>query len=375
MMLRFGAFMAPFHALGEDPTAALRRDLDLVDWLDELGFDEVWIGEHHSGGWCPVNSPELFLAAASERTRRIRLGTGVVNLPYHHPFTVAGRAVQLDHQSRGRFMLGVGAGVTPADASMLGIAASDQRRRQEESLEAIVRLLCDDEPVTMKTDWFELNEARLHLRPYTRPCFDVAVASSGSERAMRLAGRHGIGALSFGGRPGMSEEVSLSSQWAAAEAEAGRCGTSVSRDRWRIAIGVHLADTRQEALDQARVGMGRWLREYLVGTLGSTSDLPEGREPEAAVEAGTAIIGSVEDAIEAVRRLQDESGGFGTLVVNVSDWASHEHTKHSFELIARFVVPALAGSTDRLARSQAWAAEGRQDFRAQARAAKLAAKG
>ena len=97
--LKFGAFLAPHHPIGEHPTLQLRRDLDLAEHLDKLGYDEFWCGEHHSTGWEMIASPEMFLAAAGERTHRIKLGTGVVSLPYHHPFNVAQRIVQLDHMT------------------------------------------------------------------------------------------------------------------------------------------------------------------------------------------------------------------------------------------------------------------------------------
>ena len=96
-----------------EPTLALERDLELLQWLDQLGFDEAWIGEHHSAGWETIASPEVFMATAAERTRNLRLGTGVVSLPYHHPYMVANRMVLLDHLTRGRVMLGVGPGAWP----------------------------------------------------------------------------------------------------------------------------------------------------------------------------------------------------------------------------------------------------------------------
>lgn len=373
MSLTFGAFVPPFHALGEDPTASMHRDLDLFSWLDELGFAEAWVGEHHSGGWSPVCAPEVFLAAAAERTHRIKLGTGVVSLPYHNPFTTAGRVVQLDHQSRGRVMMGVGAGVSPADAAMMGIAAVDQRRMMTESIETILQLL-DGQRVTRKTDWFQLNEAALHLLPYQRPRFDVAVASAGSERGMRLAGRLGVSSLTFAGRPGMVEPP-LSSLWAAAEDEAAQHGNQMHRENWRVAICTHVAETREEAYAQVRRGMGTWFRDYVLGTMGAAAKLPEGREVEVAVETGTAIIGSPEDAIAGITRLLEESGGFGTLLVNVQDWATHRQVKESFELIARQVAPHFSGSTESLRAAQQWVAERRGDFAAQAReAATLASK-
>jgi limonene 1,2-monooxygenase len=100
--MKFGIFMAPFHRINENPTLALERDLELVQWLDTLGFDEVWVGEHHSAGWETISCPEIFIGIAADRTRHIKLGTGVISLPYHHPFMVANRMVLLDHLTRGR---------------------------------------------------------------------------------------------------------------------------------------------------------------------------------------------------------------------------------------------------------------------------------
>ena len=189
--LTFGIFLAPFHRVGENPTLAMARDMELIEWIDELGFDEAWIGEHHSAGWETIASPEVFIGAAIERTRYIRLGSGVTSLPYHHPLMVANRFVQLDHMSRGRTMLGCGPGALPSDAYMMGIEPSTQRPRMEEALAAIMALLKCEEPVTMKTDWFELKEARLHLAPYTYPHFPIACASTITPSGMIAAGKHG----------------------------------------------------------------------------------------------------------------------------------------------------------------------------------------
>ena len=176
--LKFGIFLAPFHRLGENPTLAMARDVELLEWLDYLGYDEAWIGEHHSAGWEIIASPELIIAAAAERTKHIKLGSGVTSLPYHNPLLVAQRFVQLDHMTRGRVMLGCGPGALTSDAYMLGIEPSTQRPRMEEALGVILELLRCEEPVTRKTDWFELRDARLHLAPWSDPRFDIAVAST-----------------------------------------------------------------------------------------------------------------------------------------------------------------------------------------------------
>src|SRR6202453_5026373 len=196
--LRSGIFLAPFHALNENPILALERDMELLQHLDALNYSEAWIGEHHSGGFEIISSPEVFIAAAAERTRHIRLGTGVVSLPYHNPFIVADRMVQLDYQTRGRAMLGVGPGSLVHDAKKIGIDPGDQRRMMNEALDVIVALL-NGESVTEKTDWFDLHDAVLQLPPYTRPRMEMAVAAARSPAGALAAGRHGIGMRPIGG--------------------------------------------------------------------------------------------------------------------------------------------------------------------------------
>src|ERR1700688_935638 len=170
--LRSGIFLAPFHSLAENPILALERDMELLQHLDALNYSEAWIGEHHSGGFEIIGCPEVFIAAAAERTRHIRLGTGVVSLPYHNPFILADRMVQLDYQTRGRAMFGVGPGALVHDAKKIGIDPADQRRMMYESFDVIVRLL-NGEIVSRRTDWFNITDAQLQLRPYTRPTMEL----------------------------------------------------------------------------------------------------------------------------------------------------------------------------------------------------------
>ena len=241
--LRFGIFMAPFHPVGQNPTLALERDLDLVVHLDKIGFHEAWFGEHHSAGYEIIASPELFIATAAERTRHIRLGTGVVSLPYHHPFMVAQRIVQLDHLTRGRVMLGVGPGALPSDAFMLGIDPAVQRDRMEESLEVILELLRTDEPVTRETEWFTLRDARLHLRPYTQPHPEVAVAAMISPSGPRAAGKYGCSLLSIGATQRAGIDL-LGQNWQVMEDRCAEFGTVADRQAWRLVSQVHIAETK-----------------------------------------------------------------------------------------------------------------------------------
>jgi limonene 1,2-monooxygenase len=347
--LSFGAFMGPFHPVGENPTLALERDLELIEWLDKLGYDEAWVGEHHSGGWETISSPEVFLAMAAERTRHIRLGTGVVSLPYHHPFMVASRMVLLDHLSRGRVMMGVGPGALPSDAAMLGIDPSTTRARMDESLGVILRLFNEIDPITVKSDWFELHNARLQIRPYSRPHMPIAVTAVASPAGMQAAGKHGTGVLSFG-LPRASKDF-----WNIAQDMAAQHGKSVSRANWRLVIPVHIASTRAEAWDEVEAGAVEFQAGYREETLG----LPRGFTGERSNVARDMVkrkawcIGTPDDLVDLIENLQEQSGGFGGFMVQPVDWATRAAVMRSHELIARYVMPVFQGSLAGLQASSA----------------------
>ncbi len=245
--LKFGAFLAPHHPIGEHPMLQFRRDLDFVEQLDALGYDEFWCGEHHSSGWEMIASPEMFLAAAGERTRRIKLGTGVISLPYHHPFNVAQRMVQLDHMTGGRAIFGSGPGALASDAHTLGIDPMTQRDRQDEAI-AVIRRLFNGERVTAKSDWFTMNDAALQILPLQED-MPFVVASQVSPSGMTLAGKYGIGIISLGS---MSTQglTALPTQWGFAEDAARE--TRPDGEPLRLARAAGLAHCRDAGAGQAR---------------------------------------------------------------------------------------------------------------------------
>ena len=366
--MKFGVFLAPFHRVGENPTLALERDLELLEWLDVLGFDEAYIGEHHSAGWETIASPEVFIAAAAARTRYIRLGTGVVSLPYHHPYMVANRMVLLDHLTRGRVILGVGPGALASDAYMLGIDPERQREMMDESLGIIIRLCEDTEPVTYKSDWFELRDAVLQLRPYQQP-FPIAVASVQSPAGVQLAGKHGAAVLSMSVPRGLIRETNLKELWSIAEKSAVEHGQTVRREDWGIVSGLHLAESRKEAFEDIRVGGARLVTEYFDQTLGNGApDVPFDQIVDYMVEHNQWIVGTPEDCIAGIERLQEMSGGFGKFMVRVEDWAPREKILHSYELLARYVMPHFQGTLTGIVASNRWASEQKEQLQVNRRA-------
>ena len=359
--LKFGAFFAPFHPVGQSPTLAYEYDLDRAEWLDKFGYDEAWFGEHHSGGYELIGSPEIFIAAAAQRTKNIKLGTGVTSLPYHHPWLVADRWVQLDHMTRGRVIFGTGPGALPTDAYMMGIDPVDQRRMMEESLEAIYALFANEEPVSRETDWFVMKDARLQVRPYTYPHPEIAVAAMVTPSGPRLAGQHGSSLLS------LSMQVAdgfaaVGKAWGVVQEQAEKVGgPEPDRKSWRILGTMHIAETREQAIDDCLYGL-RDFANYFGGGAGFVplaekvdGNTSERDYVEAYAASPSCVIGTPDDAIEYIEGLIEQSGGFGTFLVLGHDWASPERTQNCYRLFAEKVMPHFQGQLNAPRTSHDWA--------------------
>ena len=342
--LRFGIFLPPMHKTGVNPTLAVHRDLELVDHLDRLGYHEAWIGEHHSGGSELIASPEVFIAAASQRTSHIKLGTGVNSLPYHHPLILADRIVQLDHLTRGRMMFGAGPGQLTSDAAMLGIDPNDQRPRMHEAFDVIMRLF-QGEVVTKHTDWFTCEDAVLQMRPYSN--FDVALVSSVSPSGSKLAGRYGTGLMSIAATEPAGFGV-LDYNFNVWQEEAALNGHKADRADWRLMGPMHIAETEAQARENCKYGL-QWVFDYLshILPLGDPNDPPPPSDYDEFVdflnESGRMVVGTPDMAVRQIERLQDKTGGFGCYMMMGADFAPWQATKDSYELFAYEVMPHFTG--------------------------------
>jgi limonene 1,2-monooxygenase len=365
--LRSGIFLAPFHNLDENPTLALERDFELLQHLDRLNYHEAWIGEHHSGGFEIIGAPDLFIAAAAERTRHIRLGTGVLSLPYHNPFILADRMVQLDHMTRGRAMFGVGPGALVHDALKIGIKAADQRQMMNQSLDVIVRLL-HGETVTERTDWYDLQGARLQLPCYSQPTMEMAVAASRSPAGALASGRHGLGMLAIGGTS--PEAIKHhSNNWRLYEEQAVPNGHAPDRCKWRMVTLFHVAETREQARRNVQHGIHAF-RDYFNDVATFPIVPPDVEDPYTFfVETGAGCIGTPDDAIAYIERLLEGSGGFGTILELAHNWADWAETKRHYELMARYVHPHFQRSREWRRDSYAFARDHHNEFVGHASAA------
>jgi limonene 1,2-monooxygenase len=344
--VRFGAFFGPFHLPTTNPTVALQQDLELIEHMDRLGFAEAWMGEHHSGGIEIVSSPEIFIAAAAQRTRRITLGLGVVSLPYHHPFMVADRMALLSHLTEGRVILGVGPGQLADDCRIIGIDPMENRRKMEEALSVVHRLL-KGETVTEETDWYSV-DGYLHMRPYGE--VELAVTGAWSPNGPNLAGRYGAGLLALGARTKQGVDL-LADHWKVATESAAKHGRTVRREDWRLLQLTHIAESEEKALDE--VGRNLLpLNNYMAQISPAAAEYTD---VEMLVkdtnESGGGLIGTPDMLVDHIKRLQAESGGFGVFLMLQGDWADSEATRNSYRLIAEQVVPHFDGSLDSRARA------------------------
>ncbi|MDT5202126.1 MAG: limonene 1,2-monooxygenase [Mycobacterium sp.] len=343
--LRFGYFIAPFHRAGTNPTLALQRDLEFIEHLDALGFDEVWMGEHHSAGSEIISSPEIFIAAAAQRAKRIRFGTGVISLSYHNPLWVADRLMLLDHLTHGRIIGGVGPGSLPTDSAMIGLNPTDTRELLETNLDIVVRLLAG-ETVSSKTATHHLFDAQLQLAPYSDGGIPLAVAAVASPTGARLAGKHGIGLLSIGATLTVEGFNALSYHWGIVEERAAAFGSQVDRKNWSLVGLFHIAETEKQAREEVKFGIEPWFRYFQKVAAFPQMTMP-GDELDEMIDIlndnGAGVIGTPEQARAQVQRVWDQSGGFGCMLQMGHEWANPAATKRSAELFAAEVIPHFQG--------------------------------
>jgi limonene 1,2-monooxygenase len=275
--------------------------------------------------------------------------------------------VQLDHMTRGRTMFGVGPGALVHDAMKIGIRAEHQRPRMNQSLDVLVKLL-RGETVTEKTDWYDLNAARLQLPCYTQPMMEMAVAASRSPAGALAAGRHGIGMLSIGGTsPDAIRHHARN--WSLYEEQAQANGHVADRRKWRMVTLFHIAETREQAKRNVQHGIHAF-RDYFNDVATFPIVPPDVADPYTFfTETGAACIGTPDDAIAYIEQLLKGTGGFGGILELAHNWADWAETKRHYELMARYVHPYFQDSRRLRIDSYGFARDHHEEYGGQSRAA------
>ena len=360
--MKYGFFLMPLHAPERPVADGYDDDIDLLVRGDRLGFSEAWIGEHFTAAWENIPAPDQIIAKAAALTENIRLGTGVSCLPYQHPVVTAHRIAALDHLTRGRIMFGIGTGSVPTDLQAFGIDASSgqQRAMMKEAIEIILRVWESDGSFDYPGDYWQVPRvdprpaARLgfYLKPYQQPHPPIAVAGvSPKSDSLEMAGARGWIPMSIN----FALVPALRRHWATYEAAAGTAGLTADRSEWRIAREIYVAPTTEQARAEAiRGGMARafdgYMRPFLEG-LGALSFVKNSREmPDSEITPDYLadnlwIVGSPDDVAAKLRRLYEDVGGFGTVLLIGHDWEPRENWNRSLELFTNEVMPQLADLT------------------------------
>jgi alkanesulfonate monooxygenase SsuD/methylene tetrahydromethanopterin reductase-like flavin-dependent oxidoreductase (luciferase family) len=262
--MKLGALLMPSHPPERSIRDGQRWDLGDLERLDALGFEEAWIGEHFTAAWEPCPAPDLLIAQALLRTKRIRLGPLGHLLPFHHPVELAHRVAYLDHMAEGRYQVGVGIGVLPTDHALFALDVSGGRNRRMtfEAIDMMTQLWIDGATDFQGEYWSmgatpsELADLGHHLFPYRRPHPPISIAAltAGSENH-KLAGEKGYIPVSLGIDP----DASITAKhWDAIVEGAARSGRTPDRNQWRIIRDVYVAPTDAEARELAPPPEDAW---------------------------------------------------------------------------------------------------------------------
>jgi alkanesulfonate monooxygenase SsuD/methylene tetrahydromethanopterin reductase-like flavin-dependent oxidoreductase (luciferase family) len=355
--IRSGMFIMPFHDPAKPPGQCYDEDLELAVRAEELGFGELWIGEHHTMKYENIVMPEIFIARALGETRRIRLGPAPVCLNQHHPAHVATRLAFLDHLSKGRLNLCFGPGSVSADQELYGAEPRNAAAMVEEALDMVLRLWSSEPPYEIAGQFWRVSlsksvDAETGIgyipKPLQQPHPPIAMpGTSRDSPTMRSAGRRGLQPFGHCLIPGNV----LADTWRTYEAAAREAGRTPRRADWKVARSIFLADSTAEARRRARSNSLGRNYEY-IGRLfdkGGGGRKVYKRDPAMSdadcnldyLMGEQIIAGSPDEVLRRLLDLIEETGPFGTLVLMSYDWDDKESWLHSMELFARELMPAL----------------------------------
>ena len=359
--MNLGLFNMPLHPPGRPHWETYDEDLELMAYVDKLGFSEAWIGEHFTTQWENIPAPDLFIARALGETEQLTMGTGVSLLAFHNPIILAHRIAMLDHLAKGRFFFGIGSGGVPTDSELFSMdrTSGQQRDRMREAINLITSIWASEPGFKYEGQYYnaKLPEARpdvglsYHMKPYQTPHPPIAVAgSSPDSETLELAGEMGWWPMSTC----FLHDSLLASHWTAVEKGAQTANRLVVRDQWRIAREVFVADDSSQAHQLAYNGpIGTSFANYFKPLLGGSPRGLDGLKSNASVLTENIdvdymkdnfwIVGNPDECTEQIRDLYHTVGGFGTLLIICHDWGKDRPKwLHSLDLMAREVQPNLS---------------------------------
>ncbi len=359
--MRLGLFMMPVHPPGRTMSDTLREDTAKSLLADQLGFDELWMGEHFSATTEPFPSPLMFLAGLVPQTRNLTFGTAVINLPNHHPAIVAGEVAQFDHMCGGRFHLGIGPGGLASDHELFEVGDGAKRGRMfVECIDHMIKIWASDPPYDIEGEFWNVRIKKAIVpelgfgtmpKPLQQPHppIHISIGSPDSSSA-RVAASRGWGIISGPNAP----TYSIASHWKAYAETCAAAGKPARGENWRVSRNVIVAPTDAQAEERVFGAdtANRYFFTYLRTAVAKAGRLNTIKpRPDMSDEAFTpdvlmqecAIYGSPKTVLDKLIAFRDAVGPFGTVLKMGVDWGgvSEAWEREAMTLLAREVMPKL----------------------------------
>ena len=357
--MELGFFTQPIHMHGRPYAETLEEDRDTFVLADQLGFSEAFIGEHMTNVHENVANGLLFIASLAGLTKNIKLGTGVHNLAFSHPLVVASNVAMVDNMLKGRFLFGVGAGITFSDAEALEILGEDRKAMFLESIEQVLALWNTEPPYDLKGQYWNISTAKTSWpevglgevsKPYQLPHPPIfAAAGDPGSKSLADYGRRGWMILASDTLPA-TRLPELWDNYAAGAAEAGR---GDQRQNWRVVRSIFVAEDEKVALEYGKTSAYSPYRFHFndfhmkfqkakkLDMFKADSSVSDEEVTLDYALDNCVIVGTPEQVTEQILALREVAGPFGTLVYAGKDWQDPQLSRRSMELMAQEVMPAV----------------------------------
>ncbi|HWV90873.1 MAG TPA: LLM class flavin-dependent oxidoreductase [Burkholderiales bacterium] len=359
--MKLGIFMMPVHPLHRDPTVTLREDRETVILADQLGFHDVFIGEHLTDKAENITNSLLFLATLIHSTRQIKLGTGTCNLSQQHPVLVAAQAAMFDHLAQGRFILGVSPGALPSDAEAIGILNEDRNKMFAEAIDVILKIWEGEAP-------YDIDLPGNRFKVTTRSYMDLALGTGIMPKPFQkprpeivgtVVAPFSKGVIAMGERDFHPLSANfllpqwLPSHWTNYAEGKVKAGVKPDPAQWRIARTVFVADDDKVAAAYGRTDPKSPFRFYyhqLKTKLTKMNRHVVFKEHKDQSDAEVTldfvldrlvIAGTVNRVVDEILAFRERVGDFGELVYAGMDWVDAKLEKRSMQLMAEEVMPRV----------------------------------
>jgi alkanesulfonate monooxygenase SsuD/methylene tetrahydromethanopterin reductase-like flavin-dependent oxidoreductase (luciferase family) len=356
--MNLGFFTMPIHPLDKDWRISLHEDREAFLLADELGFNEAYVGEHVTDRAENITSCAAFLAWIASATKRIKLGTGTVNMPNTHPATVAATVAMLDHMLAGRLIFGISPGGLLSDAELFGNLDADRNAMFLEAINQVLQIWAGEPPYDIAGKYWNISTQTTLMadvgqgyiaRPLQRPHPPIVVtAVAPFSKGVTEAAARGWDPISAN----FLMPAWVKSHWPKYVEGCERAGRAADPANWRVAKSVFVARDMATARAYATDPDSPYVYYYQslftklkrngrIELFKTRRDQPDDEVTLEAICDKLIIWGTPESVADQLLAFQDEVGEFGTLLYAGKDWKDHQLARQSMILMAEQVIPRV----------------------------------